>query len=71
MNIQPKLLDFGMAKVAASSDASASSSAAGGGTPHAMSPEQLLGKRDIGPATDIWAIGVVVFRCPTPPPPRR
>jgi len=60
-----KLLDFGMAKVPASSDTSTSSSAAGGGTPNAMSPEQLLGSRGVGPPTDIWAIGVLVFRCLT------
>ena len=31
------------------------------GTPHYMSPEQVRMSADVGPATDIWALGVVAF----------
>ena len=31
------------------------------GTPHYMSPEQVRMAEDVGPATDIWAFGVVAF----------
>ncbi|HTQ44938.1 MAG TPA: hypothetical protein VMI75_19395, partial [Polyangiaceae bacterium] len=31
------------------------------GTPMYMAPEQLLGKTDIGPATDVYALGLVIF----------
>src|SRR5207247_2603109 len=33
------------------------------GTPSYMSPEQFAGSNHIGPATDIWALGVVVYEC--------
>ncbi len=31
------------------------------GTPNYMSPEQAEGRKDIGPATDIWALGVILY----------
>ncbi len=31
------------------------------GTPHYMSPEQVRMSADVGPATDIWAFGIVAF----------
>jgi serine/threonine-protein kinase len=53
-----KLLDFGIAKHA---DLTVSS---GGvvGTPAYMAPEQARAEA-IGPGTDVWAVGVVLFRC--------
>jgi serine/threonine-protein kinase len=53
-----KLLDFGIAKHA---DLALSS---GGvvGTPAYMAPEQARAE-GIGPGTDVWAAGVVLFRC--------
>lgn len=53
-----KLLDFGIAKrwaLEPSSDAAR-------GTPSYMAPEQARGERLL-PATDVWAMGVVFFRC--------
>ncbi|MDB4997629.1 MAG: serine/threonine protein kinase [Myxococcaceae bacterium] len=35
------------------------------GTPHYMSPEQIRMSAELGPAADIWALGVVAFECLT------
>ncbi len=53
-----KLLDFGIAK---RSDAGGSSDHALG-TPSYMAPEQARGEA-LSPATDVWSLGVVFFRC--------
>ncbi len=39
------------------------------GTPHYMSPEQGSGDLEIGPATDIYALGCVVYECLVGAPP--
>ncbi|MFW6050822.1 MAG: serine/threonine-protein kinase [Myxococcota bacterium] len=57
-----KLLDFGIAKVIES----ASTNTATGsviGTPYYMSPEQAAGSSDVGPASDVWSMGVVLYQC--------
>ena len=54
-----KIVDFGVAAfMGGSMDGSTASVA---GTPRTMSPEQLLGER-VGPASDVFAIGVVAYR---------
>ncbi len=52
-----KVTDFGIAKIFAGSAATASAIA---GTPAYMAPEQITGGR-LGPATDIYALGVVLY----------
>ena len=52
-----KVTDFGIAKIFAGSAATASAIA---GTPAYMAPEQIIGGR-LGPATDIYALGVVLY----------
>jgi len=60
----PKLLDFGIAKLRDGGSATHTGTLLG--TPMYMSPEQARGAmREIGPCTDIWAMGVVLFECAT------
>jgi len=61
----PKLLDFGIAKFLDPQQSSLTSSGAIVGTPYYMSPEQARGRSDVGPASDIWSMGVVLFECLT------
>jgi serine/threonine protein kinase len=56
-----KLLDFGVAKFAASADESLTGPTALLGTPLYMSPEQIAGL-EADPCSDIWALGVVLFQ---------
>lgn len=57
-----KLLDFGIAK---ETDAAAGGSTRTGefmGSPHYMSPEQIQDSRAIDHRSDLWALGVILFR---------
>jgi serine/threonine-protein kinase len=63
----PKVLDFGISKVAADSPAVEGTLTATGatlGTPHYMSLEQLQGA-EIDARTDVYAFGVVLYECLT------
>ncbi len=62
-----KLLDFGTAKVELPDRRGMTSTDTGQvlGTPLYMSPEQILGEKEIDHRTDIWALGVVVFEALT------
>ena len=55
-----KVLDFGVAKLLAESKGRARSMTGLVGTPHYMAPEQILGE-GLGPPTDLYALGVVMF----------
>ncbi|MFO1019518.1 MAG: serine/threonine-protein kinase [Planctomycetales bacterium] len=57
---QPKLTDFGLAKLLDSQDLTQSGAMLG--TPAYMPPEQISGRSaDIGPAVDIYALGMILF----------
>ncbi len=59
---QIKLLDFGFARVEGEQDNQGTRNMAQGfGTPLYMSPEQASPKGEIGPATDIYAVGVILY----------
>ncbi len=60
---QVKLLDFGTAKILHPEPGEPGITTDGErlGTPHAMAPEQIRGGT-IGPATDIYALGVLLYR---------
>lgn len=60
----PKLLDFGISRIS-TFDATPSMSGALVGTPAYMAPEQLHAPEKIGPTTDVWAFGVVLFELVT------
>jgi serine/threonine-protein kinase len=63
--VVPKLLDFGVAKEMRGGRSAATQTGTVLGTPHYMSPEQARGSKDVGPASDVWALGVVMLQCLT------
>jgi serine/threonine-protein kinase len=62
---QPKLLDFGIAKVDKQVDGRLTQMGAVLGSPDYMSPEQALGLDDIDERTDIWSLCVVLYEAIT------
>jgi WD40 repeat protein/serine/threonine protein kinase len=56
----PKIMDFGLAKDLAAQVAHTSTGDILG-TPLYMSPEQAEGRRDIGPASDIYSLGAILY----------
>ncbi len=58
---EPVLMDFGLARDFNSQDARLTSPGTGMGSPSYMAPEQVAGQRDMGPAVDIYGLGVILF----------
>jgi serine/threonine-protein kinase len=60
-----KILDFGVSKVRDEEARGVELTATGMvlGTPRFMSPEQARGLRDVDGRTDIYSVGVILFRC--------
>jgi serine/threonine-protein kinase len=62
---EPKITDFGLAK-RLESDSSQTRSGTLMGTPNYMAPEQARGDTHaVGPAADVWALGVILYECLT------
>jgi serine/threonine protein kinase len=62
-----KILDFGISKMSGDglggiAQAGLTRSGVAMGTPLYMAPEQARGESGIGPATDVWAVGLITYR---------
>jgi serine/threonine protein kinase len=60
-----KVLDFGVAKSALTAPSLETATGALLGTPQYMSPEQVLGNKDIDHCSDLWALTLIIVECLT------
>jgi serine/threonine-protein kinase len=70
--VQPKLLDFGIAKLRGESSFHSTKLTQAGtliGSPDYMSPEQARGETDLDPRSDVWALCVLAYECLVGKPP--
>jgi len=70
--VQPKLLDFGIAKLRGESAFHTTKLTQAGtliGSPDYMSPEQAKGETDLDPRSDVWALCVLAYECLVGKPP--
>src|SRR5262249_25838863 len=66
--LTPKITDFGLAKKL-DLDEGRTRTGAVMGTPSYMAPEQAEGKKAIGPAADVYALGAILYELLTGEPP--
>ena len=65
----PKLVDLGLAQNLASQEASISTTGMAVGTPNYISPEQIMGQRDLDGRCDVYALGATLYMILTGQPP--
>ena len=66
---QVKVLDFGVSKTLGDENLSVTRTGTVIGTPYYMSPEQLMGEREVNARSDIYSMGVVLYELLTGLPP--
>jgi serine/threonine-protein kinase len=65
-----KILDFGISKFhAADDDVNLTRTGVTLGTPTYMAPEQARGAKDVGPPSDLYAVGAILYKALTGQPP--
>jgi serine/threonine-protein kinase len=64
-----KVLDFGISKLQGSEDVALTRTGTVMGTPLYMSPEQARGAKDVGPPTDLYSAGAMLYHALTGAPP--
>jgi WD40 repeat protein/tRNA A-37 threonylcarbamoyl transferase component Bud32 len=64
----PKITDFGLAR-SVEGDSGLTKTGVAMGTPSYMAPEQAEGKKEVGPAADIYALGAILYEMLTGRPP--
>src|SRR5262249_45658929 len=61
-----KILDFGIAKaIGAAQAGEGTATGVVMGSPHYMSPEQTRALKHVDGRTDLWSLGVILYRCLT------
>ncbi len=60
-----KVLDFGISKISADDDVQATAPSITLGTPQYMSPEQIMSSNDVDLRTDIWSLGIILYKAIT------
>lgn len=60
--LQPKVLDFGIAKLQRPTDLKLTEAGSVMGSPYYMSPEQARGDHDVDKRADLWALSVVLYQ---------
>jgi len=58
---EPVLMDFGLARVFTAPAQLLTAAGQPMGSPSYMAPEQVLGRRDIGPGTDVYGLGMILY----------